>query len=207
MIGKLKGIVDSVNADGAVIDVQGVGYVVFCSSKTLQMMGEAGSAATLLIDTHVREDHIHLYGFVKEEERQWFRLLTTVQGVGARMGIAILSALSPSELAMAIAAQDKATLTRANGVGPKLAIRLLTELKDKAPMVMAQAPVPAPLSGKKSAAKAPAEAAYEDALSALVHLGYSRVDAFQAISRIRTTSEGELELAKIIPMALKELSA
>ena len=132
MIAKLSGILDSVAQDFLIIDVQGVGYHVFASPRTLSRIGEKGDSVSLLIDTHVREDHIHLFGFADAGEQQWFRLLTSVQGVGAKAGLSILGVCAPDQLAFAIASQDKAALTRADGVGPKLALRILTELKDKA---------------------------------------------------------------------------
>ena len=130
MIGKLTGLVDSSGDGWAIIDVSGVGYLVHCSGRSLANLPGAGETVSLLIETHVREDHIHLYGFLQEAERDWFLLLSTVQGVGARMALTILSALPPLELIQAIAAQDESMLTRANGVGPKLAGRIATELKD-----------------------------------------------------------------------------
>src|SRR5438552_224459 len=131
MIAKLAGLLDQVTSDGAVIDVGGVGYLVFCSTRTTTPLPPPGGPARLLIETHVREDHIHLYGFIDAVERDWFRLLTTVQGVGARLALALLSALSPDQLALAILSQDKATLARADGVGPRLAARIANELRDK----------------------------------------------------------------------------
>ncbi|HSR55563.1 MAG TPA: Holliday junction branch migration protein RuvA, partial [Alphaproteobacteria bacterium] len=131
MIASLKGLIESVGEDFAVIETGGVGYLVFCSARTLSALPPAGEAAALKIETHVREDHIHLYGFATAAERDWFRLLITVQGVGARVALAILSVLPPSDLGLALAAGDKAALGRAAGVGPKLAQRIVTELKDK----------------------------------------------------------------------------
>ena len=131
MIAKLAGTVDSVGPDGAVIDVGGVGYLAFCSTRTIGRLPPPGGAVRLLIETHVREDHIHLYGFIDAAERDWFRLLTTVQGVGARLALAILSAVAPEALALTIVAQDKAMLARADGVGPRLAARIVNELRDK----------------------------------------------------------------------------
>ncbi len=130
MIARLKGIVEELGDDWLIVDVSGVGYHVFASSRTLGSM-VVGDAVTVVIETHVREDHIHLYGFADTTERDWFKLLTTVQGVGAKVGLGIQSALSPDEISQAIAAQDKATITRAPGVGPKLAARIVSELKDK----------------------------------------------------------------------------
>src|SRR5204863_3802943 len=127
-IAKLSGILDSIGPEGAFVDVGGVGYLAFCSSRTLGRLPAPGGAARLLVETHVREDHIHLYGFVDAAERDWFRLLTTVQGVGARLALAILSAVAPEALTLAIVAQDKAVLARADGVGPRLAARIANEL-------------------------------------------------------------------------------
>ncbi|HEX3859072.1 MAG TPA: Holliday junction branch migration protein RuvA, partial [Pseudolabrys sp.] len=133
MIGKLKGIVDSYSEDFIILDVGGVGYQVHCSVRTLQALPSPGTAATLSIETHVREDHIKLYGFASDIEREWFRLLQTVQGVGAKVAMSVLGTLKPSELASAVAMRDKATVARTPGVGPKVAERIVTELKDKAP--------------------------------------------------------------------------
>jgi len=179
MIAKLRGLVDSQGDDSVVIDVGGVGYLVFCSGKTLSKLPGAGEATVLFIETHVREDHIHLYGFGDTVEREWFRLLLTVQGVGSKVALAILSVLSPEELSRAIAAADKAMVSRANGVGPKLAVRLLTELKDKAAGISLSSAFPAV---GVSAGAAPLESgALEDAISALVNLGYRRIDAHAAV--------------------------
>ena len=143
MIAKLTGLLDSIGEEWAVIDVNGVGYLVFCSTRTLAQLPGRGEAVSFVIETHVREDHIHLYGFLEHAEREWFRLLTTVQGVGAKVGLGILSVLAPRDLSDAILAQDKGMITRAPGVGPKLATRLLTELKDKACGLAEFAPPPA----------------------------------------------------------------
>src|SRR6201994_2982247 len=133
MIGRLKGIVDSYGEDSIILDVNGVGYLVHCSARTLQSLPSPGEAAVLAIETHVREDQIRLFGFKTDVEREWFRLLQTVQGVGAKVALAVLSTLPPSELANAIALRDKAAVVRTPGVGPKVAERIVTELKDKAP--------------------------------------------------------------------------
>ena len=140
MIAKLAGIVDQVDAEALVVDVGGVGYLAFCSTRTLGLLPPAGAPVRLLIETHVREDHIHLYGFADAAERDWFRLLTTVQGVGAKLALAILSAVAPEALALAILAQDRVALTRADGVGPRLAARIVNELRDKAGGLAAPAP-------------------------------------------------------------------
>ena len=140
MISKLTGKIDSFADNHLILDVQGVGYQIFASARTLSRIGQVGDGASLLIDTHVREDHIHLYGFADAAEQRWFRLLTSVQGVGAKVGMAILGACPPDKLALAIASQDKALLTQADGVGPKLAVRILTELKDKAAKISLTSP-------------------------------------------------------------------
>ncbi len=179
MIAKLKGLVDSTGEDWAVIDVGGVGYLVFCSAKTLARLPRPGEAAQLLIETHVREDHIHLFGFADQAEREWFRLLLTVQGVGNKVAVAMLSALSPEDLSRAIASGDKAMLSRAQGVGPKLAVRLVTELKDKVASIALAPFAGGPVSG---GAAAPLESGpLEDAISALVNLGYRRIEAHGAV--------------------------
>ncbi len=177
MIAKLAGIVDLVGEDGAVIDVGGVGYLAFCSTRTLGSLPPAGMPVRLLIDTHVREDHIHLYGFLDAGERDWFRLLTTVQGVGARLALSILSAVSPEELSLAIFAQDRAVPARADGVGPRLAARIVNELKDKVGG-LAPSPPLAATAGTASAENGPAA----EAISALINLGYRRVEAFGAVA-------------------------
>lgn len=204
MIAKLKGLVDELGDDWVVIDVNGVGYLVFCSGKTLARLPGKGEATSLLIETHVREDHIHLYGFADAGERDWFKLLTTVQGVGAKVGLAILSALTAEDIVHAIAAQDKKALTRANGVGPKVATRILTELKDKAGGIVlsstsGETGTAAPASGGFGGA--PGEAA-----SALVNLGYGRSDALAAVSKANKTLGGQGGLDNLIREALKELS-
>jgi holliday junction DNA helicase RuvA len=200
MIAKLTGLVDLAAMDSAVIDVGGVGYHVFCSAKTLGRLPARGNVASLLIETHVREDHIHLYGFADEAERDWFRLLTTVQGVGAKLALAILGVHSANDLAQVIAAQDKASLTRASGVGPKLATRILTELKDKAGGIAfgglaALAPEAEPIGPMA------------DAVSALVNLGYRRAEAFGAVAQAAKRLGGTPALESLIRAGLKELSA
>ena len=204
MIGKLTGSVDDVSADSAILDVAGVGYTVFASSRTLAKLAEAGSPVSLFVETHVREDHIHLYGFLERVERDWFRLLTTVQGVGARTALAILDVLSTSELATAIAAQDKAAVGRASGVGPKLAGRIVAELKDKAGGI---APGPAALQAVGDAVPAVENLAFADAVSALVNLGYRRSEAYSAIARAAGSLGGEAKTDQLIRAGLKELSA
>ena len=205
MIGKLTGLVDSSGEDWVILDVGGVGYLLFCSGRTLARLGAAGEPARLWVETHVREDHIHLYGFVDQAERDWYRLLSTVQGVGARMALAILSVLPPEDLVRAIASQDKAALTRANGVGPKLGQRIVTELKDKVGaiewggdrIVLAEAGLP------EGAPRQPPD----DAVSALVNLGYRRTEAFGAVAKAARELGPEATLEGLIREGLKDLSA
>jgi holliday junction DNA helicase RuvA len=161
--------------------VGGVGYLAFCSGRTLALLPSSGMPVRLLIETHVREDHIHLYGFLDPAERDWFRLLTTVQGVGARLALSILSAVSPDELALAIFAQDRTVPARAEGVGPRLAQRIVNELKDKAGGLAPGVPQLAPGLAPGSAA-ATADGPAAEAISALINLGYRRAEAFAAIA-------------------------
>ncbi len=204
MIAKLSGRLDSAGEGWAVIDVAGVGYLAFCSTRTLTNLPGPGEPVQVMIETHVREDHIHLYGFLEVAERDWFRLLTTVQGVGARMALAILSVLSPAQLVQAIAAQDKAALTRANGVGPKLAGRVVSELKEKAGrIVLGEAAHAAAMEGGGPSA----EAVPEDAVSALVNLGYGRGEAFGAVAQAARHLGGDAPVEAVIRAGLRELAS
>jgi len=232
VIAKLRGIVDFIGEDSVIIDVNGVGYLVFASRRTLTMLPQKGGEAGLMIETHVREDHIHLYGFADNAEKQWFALLTTVQGVGAKVALALLSVLSPTDLLRALAAQDTTALCRAPGIGPKVATRIVGELKDKAarlnlgPVAASAAPAasPAATSSKKSAKSAKpvgdvsidtAEAApavddgavLADAVSALVNLGYGRSEAFGAVGKAAQQAGEDKTLDTLIRLGLKELSA
>jgi len=205
MIARLKGIVDALGDDSAVIDVNGVGYLVFCSSRTLARW-RVSDAVTLEIETHVREDHIHLYGFADQSEREWFKLLTSVQGVGAKVGLAIQGVLTGDELVQVIAAQDKTAITRAPGVGPKLASRILSELKDK---IGAIALGPAARGGvmiQETAAAATANNTISDAASALVNLGYAPSDALAAVSRAAGQTDGDDDVESLIRAGLRELA-
>ncbi|MEI6203130.1 MAG: Holliday junction branch migration protein RuvA [Enhydrobacter sp.] len=203
MIAKVKGVVDSVDEGSAVIDVNGVGYLVSASSRTLRDL-VVGGPATLLVETIVREDAIALYGFLETPERDWFRILTTVQGVGARVALSILSTLSPDEIVRAIAAQDRATLSRPAGVGPKLAARLMTELKDKA---AAFGVAPASQKGAGLGTAVPPTASInEDAVSALVNLGYRRIEAFGAVARVSQRLGEDAALDAVIRAGLQELA-
>lgn len=205
MIGKLRGIVDSYTPDGLVLDVGGVGYVVQCSARTLQAMPKPGEAASLAIETHVREDAIRLYGFRSDAERDWFRLLQNVQGVGAKVALAILGIGPVSELASAIALQDKAAIARAPGVGPRLAARITAELKDKMPALGAVDPALVRLAGEEPARGTPP--AVHDAISALANLGYARPQAAAAVAEAMKALAEDAEAPALIRRALKELSA
>jgi len=187
------------------IDVNGVGYVVHAASRTLSKLGPNGAPVTLLIETHVREDAINLYGFWDATERDWFRLLTTVQGVGAKVALAILSVLAPDDLSLAIAAQDKAIVTRAPGVGPKLAQRIVSELKDKAGNIALGAGAVTPAAAVNGSGKASGGPA-EDAISALVNLGYRRAEAYGAIAKAARDLGERASLDALIRSGLKELS-
>jgi Holliday junction DNA helicase RuvA len=198
MIAKLSGIVDSLGGDWAVIDVSGVGYLVFCSGRCLNRL-VVGETVSLLIDTHVREDHIHLYGFIDAAERDWYRLLTTVQGVGAKVGLAILGVLGTGELSQAMMAEDRDTLCRAPGVGPKLANRILRELKDKVgEIALGASALAAPAAGGESGAAA-------DAVSALINLGYNPSQALAAVSQAADKLKPEAGAEALIRGGLSEL--
>jgi Holliday junction DNA helicase RuvA len=204
MIGKLKGVIDSYGEDYVIVDVHGVGYQVYCSARTLQSLPAAGEAASLAIETHVREDQIRLFGFASDLEREWFRLLQTVQGVGVKVALAVLSTLRPSELANAIALRDKAAIARTPGVGSKVAERIVTELKDKTPAFSDIDPAVVRLSAEVDEKRAPQPV--RDAVSALVNLGYGQPQAAAAIaSAAREAGEGA-DTAKLIRFGLKELS-
>ncbi len=198
MIGKLSGIVDSVVEDHAILDVNGVGYLVHCPASTLSRLS-AGAPAALMIETKVSDDAIRLYGFSSAEEREWFRLLQTVQNVGARVALNVLSALSPRDLQRALALSDKAAIGRANGVGPKLALRIVTELKDKAPSMMLRDAA----DGEYAVPVAP-RGPEADAVAALVKLGYSPVQAAEAIART-ARDLGEAPVEALIRESLRAM--
>jgi Holliday junction DNA helicase RuvA len=204
MIGKLKGVIDSIGEDFVILDVNGVGYQVHCSARTLQMLPSAGDAATLSIETHVREDAIRLFGFATDTEREWFRLLQTVQGVGAKVALAVLGTLRASELADAIAMRDKAAVSRAPGVGNKVAERIVTELKDKVPKFTGLDPAAIKLSGDIEEHRAPRPVA--DAVSALVNLGYGQPQAAAAIAAAARNVGDGADTAALIRQGLKELA-
>jgi Holliday junction DNA helicase RuvA len=196
MIGKLNGTVDSLGEDGVILDVGGVGYLVQCPSSTLSRL-TVGAHASLMIEMKVSDDAIRLYGFAAAEEREWFRLLQTVQSVGAKVALAVLSTLSPRELQRALALGDKAMIGRAPGVGPKLALRIATELKDKAPVMMARGDDD-PFPHAHVAPRGP-EA---DAVAALVRLGYSESVAATSVARA-ANDLGEAEAGALIREALR----
>jgi Holliday junction DNA helicase RuvA len=196
MIGKLTGVVDSIAEDAVILDVGGVGYLVHCPATTLSRLA-AGAHASLMIEMKVSDDAIRLYGFVSAEEREWFRLLQTVQNVGARVALSVLSTLSPRELQRALALSDKAMIGRAPGVGPKLALRIATELKDKAPAMMLRGD-----EGPHVPANAPRGPA-ADAVAALVKLGYSEGQAAEAVARAMGDLGDDAETGSLIREALR----
>ena len=201
MIAKLAGLVDHLEPDAAVVDVNGVGYRAFCSTRTVSRLPPVGSPVRLLVETHVREDHIHLYGFIDAAERDWFRLLTTVQGVGARLALSILSAVAPESLGLAILAQDKLALTQAEGVGPRLGARIINELRDKV----------GGLAGPEPPTSVPTEPityprATADAISALENLGVGRTEALGAVAAAARKLGGEAAADALIKVGLEELA-
>ena len=199
MIGKLTGTVDSIADDTVILDVHGVGYLVQCPSSTLARLS-VGAPASLMIEMKVSEDAIKLYGFGAAEEREWFRLLQTVQNVGSKVALSVLSTLNPRDLQRALALGDKAMIGRAPGVGPKLALRIATELKDKAPSMM--------LRGEDDAvvvAHAP-RGPESDAVSALIHLGYSDARAAEAVARAAQALGEHTEAGALIREALKGMA-
>ena len=204
MIGKLKGLIDSYAEDFVILDVGGVGYQVHCSARTLQALPSPGEAATLSIETYVREDQIKLFGFRSDVEREWFRLLQTVQGVGAKVALAVLGTLPPADLANAIALRDKAAVARTPGVGPKVAERIVTELKDKAPAFADVDPGVIRLSGAIEDSRAPQPIA--DAISALINLGYGQPQAAAALAAASRAAGAKAEPAHLIRLGLKELA-
>lgn len=204
MIGKLKGTIEEIDEDHVLIDVHGVCYVAFCSSRTLSRLGSAGEAAVLFIETYVREDQLKLFGFETALEREWFRLLQSVQGVGAKVALAVLSTLTASELANAIALQDKAMVARAPGIGPKVAQRIVAELKNKAPALSGDAG--STIGLKQELGEGVASAPIADAVSALCNLGYSRDQAANAVAAAMKAAGEDADSAKLIRLGLKELA-
>jgi Holliday junction DNA helicase RuvA len=208
MIGKLTGKIDAIKTNQCLLDVNGVGYIIFASSRTLNKIGGVGDLTSVLIETHVREDHIHLYGFADALEQEWFNILTKVQGVGAKVGLAILSVATPNDLSLAIAAQDKAVFARADGVGPKLATRIVTELKGKTANIdLSPASMGGGLNEMNATPQANDDGHISEALSALVNLGYGRSEAMIAINRAKQNLADDADLGALIKQGLKELSS
>jgi len=205
MIGKLKGLIDAMGEDWVLLDVNGVCYEVHCSPRTLGSLPQVGEAATLAIETYVREDQIRLFGFATDAERAWFRLLQSVQGVGAKVALGVLGTLSPQDLANAVALQDKAQVSRSPGVGPKVAQRIVSELKDKIPNLVLSGQPGAALSavGEIPVPEMPAAA---DAVSALTNLGYAQAQAAAAVAAAARKAGDESETAELIRLGLKELA-
>lgn len=222
MIAKLRGVIDTIGEDYCIVDVNGVGYLVSASSRTLAKLVR-GKAAVLLIETVVREDSISLFGFADAWEKEWFLTLTKVQGVGAKVCLAILSVLTPNQLAQAVSAQDKASFSRASGVGPKLAARIVTELKDKIVTVPIESVVRSDLTTEEEnmdkeqaeqennayedviAAQEDNQNSVEDAISALVNLGYQRLEAYKAVNKAAMKTQSA-DVSELIKLALKEFA-
>ena len=201
MIGKLTGRLDAVSDNGAIIDVGGVGYSVFTSSRTMSQLGSIGEVVTVLVETHVREDHIHLYAFYSDDEKRWFQTLQTVQGVGSKAALAILSALTSEDIMNSLLSEDKTMFVRADGVGQKLATRIVSELKDK---------VDGFFAGKVDNIETAAiqdNSLIVDAISAMVNLGFSRFEAQKAVSKASNYKANIETLDKLIAATLKELAS
>jgi holliday junction DNA helicase RuvA len=204
MIGKLKGLIDSYGEDFVIIDVNGVGYVAFCSSRTLQALPQPGEAAALAIETYVREDQIKLFGFATDAERDWFRILLNVQGVGTKVALSLLSTFKAAELATAIATRDSTAITRTPGVGKKLAERIVLDLKDKAPVFGGVDSAVVKLSGDIEDKRAPVPAV--EAISALVNLGYPQAQASAAIAAALKAAGDAPKTEALIRLALREMA-
>lgn len=204
MIGKLKGVLDTIGDESIILDVNGVGYEVYCSSLTFSSLPQVGEACTLAIETYVRETEIKLYGFTSEAEREWFKLLQSVQGVGAKVALAIQSTLSANDLVSAISLQDKAMVARAPGVGPKVAQRIVLELKNKVPAFTGAAAAEMGLAA--DIGDGVASNAVQDAVSALGNLGYSSQQAAGAVSTALAKAGEDADSATLIRLGLKELA-
>ena len=197
MIAKLTGTIDEIGTDNIVLDVNGVGYLVFCSSRTIGMIGGQGDGATIYTEMQVSENDMRLMGFASGSERDWFRLLISVQGVGGKVALAILSALEPGELNTAVASGDKAMVSRANGVGPKLALRIVNELKDKVGAIAGD-----PVAG--GVAAAPVSSNSADAVSALLNLGFKPAEASAAVAAADAEAGDDATLDALVRLALKK---
>jgi len=196
MIAKLTGVLDSTGDDSIILDVSGVGYLVFCSGHSLRRLPAVGQQLSLLIEPLVRNEQLQLYGFIETSERDWFRLLLTVQGVGAKVALAILTGLIPDEIIQAIASQDRTMITRADGVGPKLAGRIVSELKDKI----------SPFTVATSSTVIPLKSTMNDAVSALINLGYRRSEAVEAVAKSQYQHDGTASAETLIRSSLQLLS-
>ena len=205
MIGKLTGLVDSTGDDWVILDVNGVGYVVQCPVRVLQGLPSRGESASLAIETYVREDQIRLFGFQNDLEREWFRMLMTVQGVGAKVALAVLGVLGAGDLANAIALQDRAQIERAPGVGKRVAERIIGELKNKAPAYSDADPVAIGMQEAIADRQAPRPVA--DAVSALVNLGYAQAQASAAVAAAQRSAGDDAGAETLIRLGLKELSS
>ncbi|MFN7037976.1 MAG: Holliday junction branch migration protein RuvA [Alphaproteobacteria bacterium] len=203
MIGKLKGVVDYIDKDYLIIDVNGVGYVVYCSSRTLNLISALGEVISLIIETHVREDHITLYGFISHSERDWFRTLITVKGVGSKVALAIQGILSAEKISIALSTKDKLAFSQVSGIGPRLAERIVTELKDK--IVASFDDVNIGGAAKSSKSVLQEESIVPDAVSALTNLGYSKIEAYNAANKL-ISANPSLNVGELIRLSLKELS-
>ena len=201
MIGKLTGRLDAVSDNGAIIDVGGVGYSVFTSSQTMSQLGSIGEVVTVLVETHVREDHIHLYAFYSDDEKRWFQTLQTVQGVGSKAALAILSALTSEDIMNSLLSEDKTMFVRADGVGQKLATRIVSELKDKVDGFFAGN------VNNIETTTSPDNSLIADAISAMVNLGFSRFEAQKAVSKASNYKANIETLDKLIAATLKELAS
>ena len=201
MIGKLTGRLDAVSDNGAIIDVGGVGYSVFTSSRTMSQLGSIGEVVTVLVETHVREDHIHLYAFYSDDEKRWFQTLQTVQGVGSKAALAILSALTSEDIMNSLLSEDKTMFVRADGVGQKLAARIVSELKDKVDGFFAGN------VNNIETTTSPDNSLIADAISAMVNLGFSRFEAQKAVSKASNYKANIETLDKLIAATLKELAS
>ncbi len=201
MIRKLKGQIDTIDSDSVIIDVGGIGYGAFCSANTLRNLPAKGESVTLFIETHVREDHIHLFGFATTDEQETFQTITKVSGVGVKVALAILSVLSPNQLANAIAAKDKSAFKTVSGVGPKLAERIITELKGKFEYNVSSDKI----TTNSTVAVMESNNNINDAISALVNLGYGRSDAYNVITKIAAQNDNA-PIDMLIRNGLKELA-
>lgn len=204
MLAKISGTLDSIEDGAAIVDAHGVGYLIHASERTLRNLPPEGSTVSLVVETQVREDAITLFGFANKTERDWFRLLTTIQGVGGRLALAILGTLEESELASAILMQDAAALKRVSGVGPKLATRIVTELKGKT--LPASFEVDLSMARPAAGATTATPPVLADTLSALAHLGYHPHEAKQAIAKAYEVVGPQATVEQLIPLCLKELA-